>query len=462
MAESVAAAERPNPNPPASAAPTGKSGHSEGPNVAFKVADLVVGRRLRHPIEDSAGLLLLAADSVITPRFKQLLLARGILEIMLSPTDVDGMSGADSRQQHTGSGETSFDPAGITRLEEMIDTGRLFMEDTGPKFKDRLVQHGCKGFKGGQEQQLIQKHTATCSRLDTMMKSAAGGGSPSGAEIASIVSDYLSQLVLDSDCVLDVMARSKDYVEVAQHCLQMSLLGMVMAIDAGMNEADIRLVGLCGLVHDWGMTYIPEHIRKADRVLTRVEFLEIQKHPIYTLELLRKIRALPAQVPLVCYQVHERPNGMGYPRGRHGNNIHPCARILNVADAYAALVAPRPFRQPLEPYAALEYLIRQAAERMVDADAVRTLLHVVSQFPIGSTVQLSDGRKARVIRRNGNKYTSPIVQVFEEADGTPTDALDESLVLDPSEQKIQIVKVLASAGREAIESSRNTVVLKRD
>ncbi len=38
----------------------------------------------------------------------------------------------------------------------------------------------------------------------------------------------------------------KTYVEVAQHCLQMSLLGMVMAIDAGMNEDDIRkLVGLC-------------------------------------------------------------------------------------------------------------------------------------------------------------------------------------------------------------------------
>ncbi len=123
----------------------GKRRLPEGPNVAFKVADLVVGRRLRHPIEDSAGLLLLAADSVITPRFKQLLLARGILEIMLSPIDVDGMSSTDSRQQHIGSGETSFDPTGIRRLEEMIDTGRLFMEDTGPKFKDRLVQHGCKG-----------------------------------------------------------------------------------------------------------------------------------------------------------------------------------------------------------------------------------------------------------------------------------------------------------------------------
>lgn len=461
MLESVVAEGRPTVSPSTLAGLPEQGAHDQRSNVAFKVADLVVGRRLRHPIEDNAGLLLLAADSVITPRFKQLLLARGVTEIMLSATDVDEMSGTGSRQ-NGGSSETSYDPNGITRLSEMIDSGRLFMEDTGAKFKDRLIQHGCKGFRGGEEQRLVEKHSATCAKLDAMMKSAASGGTPSGEEIAGIVSDYLSQLVLDSDCVLDVMSRSKDYAEVAQHCLQMSLLGMVMAIDAEMSEADVRLVGLCGLVHDWGMTYVPAHIRKADRVLTRVEFLEIQKHPIHTLEMLRKIRALPSQVPLVCYQVHERPNGTGYPRGRQGNNIHPCARILNVADAYAALVAPRPFRQALEPYAALEYLIRQAAERMVDADAVRTLLHVVSQFPIGSSVQLSDGRKARVIRRNGNKYCSPIVQIFEEADGTPTDPLDESLVIDPSEQKIQIVKVLSSAGRETIESSRNTVVLKRD
>ncbi|MBI3862811.1 MAG: HD domain-containing protein [Planctomycetia bacterium] len=454
MSESVVTAERPAPN----AAPADQTARS---HVAFKVADLVVGRRLRFPIEDSAGLLLLAAESVITPRFKQLLLARGVEEIMLSPSDVDGMSGGETPSRGL-SADTTFDPAGITILNEMIDTGRLFREDTGAKFKDRLIQHGCKGFKSGQQQQLVQKHSETCTRLDALMKSAAAGGNPGGEEIANIVSDYLSELVLDTDCVLDVMAHTKDYAEIAQHCLQMSLLGMVMAIDADMSEADIRLVGLCGLIHDWGMTYVPQHIRMADRVLTRVEFLEIQKHPIYTLEMLRKIKAIPSQVPLVCYQVHERPNGTGYPRGRRGTNIHPCARILNVADAYAALVAPRPFRQPLEPYAALEYLIRQAAERMVDADAVRTLLHVVSQFPIGSTVQLSDGRKARVVRRNGNKYSSPIVQILEEADGTPTDPLDESLVLDPSEQNIQIVKVLSSAGREDVEASRSSVVLKRD
>ena len=42
----------------------------------------------------------------------------------------------------------------------------------------------------------------------------------------------------------------------------------------------------------------------------------------------------PAIVPLVCFQVHERLDGSGYPQGCRSERIHLFARILHVADAF--------------------------------------------------------------------------------------------------------------------------------
>jgi HD-GYP domain-containing protein (c-di-GMP phosphodiesterase class II) len=206
---------------------------------------------------------------------------------------------------------------------------------------------------------------------------------------------------------------------------------------------------------------VPPEILNANRVLTKSEFLEIQKHPIYTLDLLKTITAVPDLVPLICYQVHERPNGTGYPRGRTRSSIHPAARVLNVADAYLALTAPRPFRKPLMPYTAIESLLRQAAEGLVDGEVVRALLHVVSMFPIGSHVMLSDGSAARVLRRNANNYRSPIVQIIKDASGNATDPHDESQIIDPSTKGLSIVKAVPVTDSEQIVFDFHDVQFKR-
>ncbi|HEY2253031.1 MAG TPA: HD domain-containing phosphohydrolase, partial [Planctomycetaceae bacterium] len=191
------------------------------------------------------------------------------------------------------------------------------------------------------------------------------------------------------------------------------------------------------------------------------EFLEIKKHPGYTLDLLKRISTIPDTVPLICYQVHERPNGTGYPRGRKSSSIHPGARILHVVDVYLALTSARPFRKPLMPYAAIECLLRQAKEHLVDVEVVRALLHVVSLFPIGSHVMLSDGSTARVLRRNGNNYSSPIVQIIQDADGEFTDLLDETQIIDPSAKDLKIVKALPATDREQIALDPRAVQLNR-
>ena len=58
---------------------------------------------------------------------------------------------------------------------------------------------------------------------------------------------------------------------------------------------------------------------------------------------------------------HERWDGLGYPDGLAGHDIPLAARIVAVADSYAAMTTPdRPYREPLSAEEAEEEVIRCA------------------------------------------------------------------------------------------------------
>ena len=210
----------------------------------------------------------------------------------------------------------------------------------------------------------------------------------------------------------------------------------------------MRTIGISGLLHDWGMIRIPESLRNADRVLTSEELVPIRRHPTHSLELLQRVSRIPREVPLVCYQVHERPNGNGYPRMRSENQIHVFAKILAVADAYVALTSPRPFRPPLMPYAAMECLLRLAKDKCFDAAIVRHLLHTLSLFPLSSLVTLSDGGVAQVIRRDGDNYATPIVKRISNSDGQPASDKDGPIVIKLSDSELRVVQALPMPNRD--------------
>ena len=426
-----------------------ESGCAPGAGIAVQVSNLIVGRQLRFPVEDSHGVLLLARGAEITERFKELLSARGIHQVLLHEDDAANCSTAQPPRDMPRATDR-IDSQIAERLNNLIDTGRLFAADAGPQFRERIVLYGCTGYNREQRTQLIEQHANNCTALDNMMRLAGQGRALESERIATLVTNYLKHLILDTDCAVEVLNQGRSYVDLADQCLQMSLLGMALAIEMGMSEADVRMTGLAGLLHDWGMTRVPDAIRTANRPLTRVEFLEIEKHPTYTVELLQRITGIPALVALICFQVHEQPNGKGYPRRRQHTAIHPCARILNVADAYLSLTSPRWNRAALSPYAAMICLLRFAKENAADPGAVRSLLSVMSLYPIGSRVLLSDGRVAQVIRRNGNAYDAPIVQVIQDAGGQPLVPEDSGEVLDPAAKGLSIVQGLPTPGREEV------------
>jgi HD-GYP domain-containing protein (c-di-GMP phosphodiesterase class II) len=428
--------------------------------VELSIDELIIGRPLAFPLFDDSGVLLLAEGNTITPEFKRLLKQRGQGSVQVHHEDA--AKNAFSQISQTPVEATmSLDTELASQLDKVIDSGLLFVKNSGPAMRQSMVLHGCRAYNLDRHQDLQDQRVATCESLDNMMKEAVRGQAVSSTVVTNLAAQYLADMAEDSDCVLSVAMQATQDPALSDHCLKMATLGMAIGVEMGLDEDNCKRICVAGLMHDWGMARVPAEIRNATRILSASEFFQIKKHPIFTAEMLERMPGVPSMVPIVVYQVHERPNGLGYPRGRAGDRIHIFARILAVADIYSALTEPRAYRRPLAPYAAMECLVRMAKSRDVDPEVVRALLKVMSLFPIGSYVTLSDGSVARVIRRNPENYSSPIVQLVQDSGGNAVPADAESAISDLAASSISIIQALPTPGRQETLLTEDVLHQKR-
>ena len=84
----------------------------------------------------------------------------------------------------------------------------------------------------------------------------------------------------------------------------------------------------------------------------------------------------------------------------------------------------------MQPHHAMVKLVRAVPHGKFPADVMRGLLEAVSLFPIGSSVKLSDGRVAKVIRANGAEYDRPICLDISDARDSSTRVINLCEELD--------------------------------
>lgn len=455
---------------PASAADTILSNESEpGANpacvppienqVSANVKDLIVGRVLRYPIYDNSGLLLLAEGMTLTKNFKEMLEQRCISSVKVHANDLPHLTFCGEAVQEEP--QIKLDTDLVKSLDEIVDTGLLFVVNSETALLEQMANHGCKNYQREKFLDRINRNKDTSVFVDNLMRNALQGKKVNCGDITRLTANYLNDITSDIDSTLAAKLDMIQQNQISDHCVGMAILGMAIGVELGMDVKNVRTIALAGLLNDWGMIRIPKEIREADRRLTENEYFEITKHPMYTLRILDEMCGVPTPVPLICYQVHERPNGEGYPQGRKADRIHPIAKILSVADAYNALITPRPYRPPLIPYAAMECILRQAAVGDFDIQVTRALLMIQSLFPIGSYVVLSDSSVGRVLRRNGDKFTQPIVKIIQDKDGNRVPDDSEQSIVDLNAAGLEVVKALPPPGSNAIEFNEEILRLGR-
>ncbi|MDA1014102.1 MAG: HD domain-containing protein [Planctomycetota bacterium] len=394
----------------------------------IEVDQLVLGRKIGFPIHDGSGVLLLAAGSTITSEFKRLLRVRSIQHVLIHPADRPQQVQEELALQHAS--YQRLGNAATRELDEAVDSGLLFVNNLGQPLQQDRRLHGTNGFDPQLRDEIRSEQIDAIRIVAGLMKQVVSGKRIEAQGLLEITDAFIRHLLDDMDLVISLWIDGNFDRGLPGHCLQMSLLSMAIGIEMGLNKQNVQRVGVAGLVHDWGMCKVPEHIRSAPRKLTWRERFEIMKHPIHTVRLLERVWDLPNTVMLSAYQVHEKLDGTGYPRGRSKGSIFLFSRILHVADEYVALTSQRPYRDALSQYEAISQMLNQEEHRAADPIVLRSLLRVISLFPVGSHVTLSDHRVARVLRSNGDNYTTPVVEIVTDAEGKSTGESGQQIVID--------------------------------
>jgi HD-GYP domain-containing protein (c-di-GMP phosphodiesterase class II) len=156
------------------------------------------------------------------------------------------------------------------------------------------------------------------------------------------------------------------------HAERIAALSIELAKLFGLGGADRASLRLAALAHDLGeMTMKRDYIRRA-APLTFEERLDLSRHPVIgEQEAARAGADRGAQLLVRWHQ--EWWNGAGYPDALARENIPLAARILRVADAYAALTDARPYRPALTETAARQHLAEWAGLEF-DPQVVRAFL----------------------------------------------------------------------------------------
>ena len=130
------------------------------------------------------------------------------------------------------------------------------------------------------------------------------------------------------------------------HGDRVAALAEPVARELGWDQERIRSLRRSAPLHDVGKVKLRPQLVGKPGPLTLEEMAEIRVHPEAGARLVLPLKRFHEALPYVLFH-HERWDGDGYPAGLTGRRIPLEARILAIADAFDAMISPRPYRKSL-------------------------------------------------------------------------------------------------------------------
>ncbi|MGI6555010.1 MAG: HD-GYP domain-containing protein [Bacillota bacterium] len=274
-------------------------------------------------------------------------------------------------------------------------------------------------------------------------------------QVSETINNIIEDLLSSDDLIVNLsdIRVADDYT--FAHSVNTCVLALLTGVSLGFSKSRLHTLGLGTILHDIGKIKVPSEILNKPGNFSQEEYKEIQKHPLYGFEMLRKNQSISLTAAHVAYEHHERYNGEGYPRGLKGNHIHIFARIAGMVDVFDALVSDRVYRKGYLPHDAIE-MITGSGNYYFDYDIVKAFIKNVAAYPVGTIVELSTGELAIVIRTPRGCSHRPDVRTFVLKDGIPKITGEISL---SSETRILIKRVISEEeyqSAQGMELAANT------
>ncbi len=137
------------------------------------------------------------------------------------------------------------------------------------------------------------------------------------------------------------------------------------------RRRDLDRACLALLLHDIGMSKVPQFITAKNSGLKGEERDKVIMHPLIGYKIMQKLNLAFDELSHAIMEHHERLDGSGYPQRLKEEQISRIGRIAALADSFSAMICTRPYAPSKEPAAAAQELA--AARTIYDPKLTTTL-----------------------------------------------------------------------------------------
>ena len=193
------------------------------------------------------------------------------------------------------------------------------------------------------------------------------------------------------------------------HSLNVTLICRQIGKWMKVDDAELRLMTLCGLLHDIGELKVPAEILDKPGKYTDEEFEMVKMHTQYSYELLAPL-PIDQHIKYAALSHHERFDGSGYPAGTSQDEIDEYAMLVAIADVYDAMTTVRAHRAPLCAFQVIETVEKEGLQKYNPKYILPFLKQMAGTYQ-NHRIMLNDGRSANVVMINQHNLSRPIIQM---------------------------------------------------
>lgn len=193
------------------------------------------------------------------------------------------------------------------------------------------------------------------------------------ARVGSLERALMTSNMVFGTMMVQDLGRRDGYMH--RHAAATAVYAQDLALEMKLDEGHARRLRMAGLLHNIGLFSLPEELLTTTGRLNSIARSELAEHSVLGEKALAAVAEFKDMAGWVRWH-HERPDGRGYPDKLRSTWIPLEAKILAVAQAYAAMVLDQPRRPGMSPLEAREKL-SAGIDTEFDGIVVRAFLRIL-------------------------------------------------------------------------------------
>ncbi len=190
-------------------------------------------------------------------------------------------------------------------------------------------------------------------------------------KFANQVVDFTTKKPTSLSRFLELVERDD---QLSSHSMNVCVYSLLIARKMGIFDyRNIQKLAFGSLLHDVGMTFVPNSIMEKKEKLTSLDWTRIEKHTELGYSVLQKLSYRDKDVEDIVRYHHERLDGTGYPKMLSGKRISPLVRIVTIADIFNAINSERAYSKSFSTYDTFMKMLNEC-EGEIDLGILKTFI----------------------------------------------------------------------------------------